>query len=123
MSYNTLAPVTLTATATDPSGLNTGNWTNAFTSAVLPRVNPVYEVHHMTVTGGQPLIAGRITAAGQNWSTVQLDINGQNEWDPSQPLLLTSGQELYVYWAAVATANPPIVTVWARYDPALSSKA
>lgn len=121
MPYKSLAPIQVTATA-DQTGKNPGNWTNAFMAAAMPLVNPQYEIYHMTVVGGAPLAGGVIYVGLTNsWSTVQLDINGTNEWDPSEPLLLTSGGEIYVLWNTPATAgNPPVVTLWPRYDVSIS---
>lgn len=87
----------------------------------MPTVNPQYQVYHMTVTGGPAFAGGRIYRGQQAWSTVQLDINGTNEWDPSQPLPMKSGQEIYVYWnAPVSGGSPPTVTIWSQYDPAIA---
>lgn len=121
MPYISLAPVKLTAAA-DQTGANPGNWSNSFMAASMPLVNPQYEIYHMTVVGGAPLAGGVIYVGLTNpWSTVQLDINGTNEWDPSEPLLLTSGQEIYVLWDTPDTdGNPPVVTIWPRYDPTIS---
>ena len=120
--YTTLQPVQLTAAA-DTTGLNAGNWTNAFESGDMPTVNPSFEVYHMTVTGGPPLASGIIYAPGLRfpYSTVQLDSSGNNEWDPSQPLLLKSGGEVYFLWASpVSGGSPPVVTLWPRYDTAIA---
>jgi hypothetical protein len=116
--YDILAPIQTTAAA-DTTGRNPGNWTNAFQSSVMPLVNPVYEIYHMVVTGGPTLAAGRIYAPGLTfpYSTVQLDANGNNEWDASQPLILKSGGEVYFLWASpVSGGSPPVVTLWPRYD-------
>ena len=118
--YNDLSPVVLTATP-DTTGFNAGNYTNSFLSSIMPTINPQYEVYHMTVTGGLAFAGGQIYRGQQLWSTVQLDINGTNEWDPSQPLPMKSGQELYVYWnTPVTDTNAPVVTVWCRYDMAIA---
>jgi hypothetical protein len=124
VSYLSLAPVKLTAAA-DQTGANPGNWTNAFMAAAMPLVNPQYEIYHMTVIGGSPLAGGVIYVGLTNpWSTVQLDINGTNEWDPSEPLILTSGQEIYVLWNTPVTGgDPPVVTIFPRYDPAVAGAA
>lgn len=114
--YNDLSPVVLTATA-DSTGKNAGNWTNAFLSSLMPPVNPQYEIYHMSVTGGLAFAGATIYRGQSLWSTVQLDINGTNEWDPSQPLPMKSGQEIYVYWnTATSGGSPPTVTIWCRYD-------
>lgn len=120
--YDILIPVQLQATA-DATGKNPGNWSNSFLSNLMPSVNPVYEIYHMAVTGGPPFAGGQIYAPGLTFpfSTVQLDSNGNNEWDPSQPLILRSGGELYFLWnAPVSGGSPPLVTLWPRYDRSVS---
>lgn len=120
--YDTLVPVQLTATA-DDTGKNPGNWSNSFRSNLMPSVNPVFEIYHMAVTGGPALAAAIIYAPGLTfpYSTVQLDVNGHNEWDPQQPLLLKSGGELYFLWSSpVSGGSPPQVTIWPRYDRAIA---
>jgi hypothetical protein len=49
------------------------------------------------------------------WGAAQ---NGQiNEWDPSVPLTLFTGQYLYFFWSNLASdGNPPTVEIWLRYD-------
>lgn len=91
-------------------------------SNVMPLVNPQYEIYHMTVIDGPPLAGGVIYVGLTNpWSTVQLDVNGTNEWDPSEPLLLLSGGEVYVLWnSPVSGGSAPVVTLWPRYDPMIS---
>lgn len=119
--YRPLAPVQVIS-APDQTGKNTGNLTAAFTSQQLPSVN-VFEIYHMVVTGGPPLATATITIAGRQWSYVQLDVNGGNEWDPSEPALMVRDQELYFLWAIAAGGTAPMVTVWPRYDTQLPENA
>lgn len=114
-AYRTIQPVQVTSAA-DITGLNSGNLTAVFASDKMPRV-PVYEIYHMVVTGGPALATANIVALGRQWSYVTLDLNGGNEWDPAQPLVLNSGNELYFLWAlAQSVTPPPVVTIWPRYD-------
>lgn len=116
--FRNLQPVQVTS-APDTSGANTGFLTAAFPSSLLPNVR-VYEIYHMTVTGGTFLDTARIVANGRLFSTVQLDLSGQNEWDPSSQLLMLTDWELFFYWdIATPGTDLPVVTVWPRYDPAL----
>ena len=123
--YVSLVPVQLTASA-DTTGKNSGNWTNAFTSDKMPTINPQYEIHHMTVISGPVLGAATIYTPGLTfpYSTVQLDLNGSNEWDPEQPLVVKSGGEIYFLWSSpVLGGSPPVVTLWPRYDVLIAREA
>jgi hypothetical protein len=119
MSYVTLGargPVTGLA---DMTGLNSGNWTVAFTPAILNVNVPQFEVYKMIVAGA-PNTTFRVYIDGQQWD---VGIYGtQNSWDPVQPLIVRPGQYLYfMYSDAISDANPPVVTVWLRYDPLLNN--
>jgi hypothetical protein len=118
--YTGLPQVILTATA-DSTGKNTGNWTNAFTSATpsWPFI-PQWEIYHMTVTSGPVLGAATIFLRGSLYSSVTIGTSGSNEWDPEQPAIVNSGDELDFFWNVAASGTAPIVTVWGRYDAALA---
>lgn len=115
MSYLPLTQVTTTA-ALDATGKNTGNLTNSF-STELPRC-AWYECYHMVVTNVPPGASANVNIGGKLWGfTYPL---GGSEWDPSQPMLLQDGQEVYFLWSVLATVTPlPVVTMWLRYDPSL----
>lgn len=117
MSWDRLAPVQVESSL-DQSGKNAQNLTTAFTADVLPKVN-VYEIYHMVVTSGPPLAVARIVVIGKFWSFVTLDINGGNEWDPSQPLIMHAGSDMYFLWniPVASSSPPPLVTAWPRFDP------
>jgi len=117
VSYFPLPQVTTTA-ALDATGQNTGNLTNAFSGTQLPRV-AWYEVYHAVVTNIPAGAQATIKIGAKLWGfTYPL---GGSEWDPSQPMLVQNGQEIYFLWSQSATAPPslPVVTLWLRYDPAL----
>jgi hypothetical protein len=116
MSYLPLTQVTTTA-ALDATGKNTGNLTNSFDTSVMPRC-AWFEVFHMVVTGVPAGAQATIMIGSKLWGFTY-PLFG-SEWDPSQPMLLQSGQEVYFLWSAAADATPaPVVTMWLRYDPAL----
>lgn len=117
MSYFPLPQVTVIAAA-DQTGKNTGNLTNAFSGTILPRV-AWYEVYHAVVTLVPAGAQATITIGNKLWGFT--NPLGGSEWDPSQPMLVQDGQEIYFLWTQSATAPPslPVVTLWLRYDPAL----
>lgn len=119
MSYVTLGARGPVTGLTDMTGLNMGNWTVAFTPAILNVNVPQFEVYKMIVAGA-PNTTFRVYIDGQQWD---VGIYGtQNSWDPVQPLIVRPGQYLYfMYSDAVTDANPPVVTVWLRYDPLLNN--
>ena len=120
-SYRPLPQVQVTAAA-DTTGQNTGNWTNAFTANLLPDINN-YEIYRMTVRNAAVLGAARITLRNNQFSSVTADVSGANEWDPSQPQPVNTGDEIYFFWNYAATGTPPIATLWLRYDADLPSNA
>ncbi|HEY2089893.1 MAG TPA: hypothetical protein VGH54_28215 [Mycobacterium sp.] len=116
MSYLPLTQLVTTAAA-DETGKNTGNLTNAFTTGSMPRC-AWFEVYHMVITGVPPGASASIWIGNKQWGFT--NPLGGSEWDPSQPLLLQDGQEVYFLWSVASTVTPlPMVTMWLRYDPAL----
>lgn len=116
MSYITLGSKQVTA-ALDTTGLNTGNWTNAFTIAVLGAKVPYYEIYSITVIDLSGV--NTINAYVNNRIRTAAKLFGNAEWDPSQPILMTPDDELYLCWQVAATGTPPICTAWMRFDPAI----
>lgn len=106
---------------TDPTGLNTGNFTNVFDVAKLAARVPYYEIYKAVVTNALPGLPN-LTWYQNNtvWSSVQLA--GNAEWDPTNPLLMTPADETYFCWSTAFSAltTPPRVTVWMRYDPTIN---
>jgi hypothetical protein len=115
VSYVGLGSKIATA-AIDHTGLNPGNFTNSFNVAVLGAKVAYYEIYTMTVTG-VPVLATVTAFVGTRVRTSAL-LAGNSEWDPSQPILMTPTDELYLCWN-FATGTPPTATVWLRYDPAI----
>jgi hypothetical protein len=103
--------------AADNTGLNPGKFTNAFDVAVLGSKVAYYEIYTMTVTQ-VPVLAVVTAFVGTRVRTSAL-LAGNSEWDPSQPILMTPTDELYLCWDLPVTGTPPQATVWMRYDPAL----
>ena len=122
MSYISLGP-RMTTAATDSTGRNTGNLTNAFTPAVLGFHVNQYECYHMVVTNVPSGSEGTLYINASMWGFT-FPISG-TEWDPSQPMILNSGMELDVLWNTSATSpvSLPIVTAWFRYDPSIPGNA
>lgn len=116
MSYLGLGSKVVTAVA-DTTGLNDGNWTNQFTVAILGAKVAQYECYSITVTQ-VPANSQVIAYVGTRIRT-SAKLFGNSEWDPSQPILLTPTDELFLAWNQPATGLPPIATVWLRYDPAV----
>lgn len=107
----------LALSATDTTGLNDGNATNAFPVNVLGAKVPYYEVYSITVRF-VPVLSTITAYIGTRVRTSAL-LAGNAEWDPSQPILLTYSDELYLCWD-IAEPDPPIeATIWLRYDPAI----
>jgi hypothetical protein len=110
--------------ALDTTGQNTGNLTSALTSDLIGVNVPVFECYHMTVSG-VPLGAAAVVLHNlQPWSYVQ-PYSG-SEWDPSQPMLMRPGDEIYFLWdvtPAAAGTDIPVVTAFFRFDESLPANA
>jgi hypothetical protein len=102
--------------AEDPTGLNPGNWTNAFTADVLGITVPQFEIYRGVVTSSPALGVAAIQVGVRQVSFTAPGFGGGSEWDPSQPPILLPGQDLYFFWTAAASGTPPVVTLWLRYD-------
>lgn len=121
MSYIGLGSRYLVATA-DTTGLNTGNYTNAFSPAVLNINVPYCEIYHMVVQNVPIGNSANIVVNGKQWGFTEP--NGGSEWDPAQPLLLLPGDEVDFLWNAPSNGSQaPQVTVHLRYDPTIPANA
>ena len=117
MTYVSLGSRMVTA-APDQTGLNPGNWTNAFTQNVTGIFVSQVEVYHMVVTQVPAGAMGNIYIGARQYGFTFP--NSGTEWDPAQPMLLGIGEELDVFWNIPASGQPvPTVTAWFRYDPAV----
>lgn len=102
----------------DTAGLNAGNYTATFTPDVLGIQNPVFEMYHLYLTA--PVLAGGSTQVdialnGGYWDTTL--IGQRNSWDAQNPLLMTPGDTLFVYFNVPSTnTTVPTVTAWFRYQ-------
>lgn len=100
--------------AADTTGLNTGNWTIAFTPDSFNINVPQFEVYKIVVKGA-PGTSFTVYVDLYQWD--QSIYGASNSWDPVQPLILLPGQTLYfLYSDPVTDDNPPVATVWLRYD-------
>ena len=105
--------------AADTTGTNTGNWTVAFDPNLINVTQTEFEVYKIVITGGAPSASFTVYVDSQLWDTAIYPAN--NSWDPQQPLIMRYGQTLYFYLNSLATdGNTPHVTIWLRYEPALS---
>ena len=116
MSYISLGNRPLIASL-DTTGLNPGNYTNAFTPAIMAVFYPYVEIYHMVVNG----------VPGGAQATIYLNNkfygfcfpNVGSEWNPAQPILLNPGDELDFCWNIAAAGPAPTATIYLRYDPAI----
>lgn len=121
MSYVTLGsrgPITGTL---DNTGLNPGNWTAAFTPNIINVQLSQFEVYKIVVFCAKlALVTFDVYVDVQKWDTGVY--GNRNSWDPTQPLILRAGQSLnFNYSNPTTDGTPPIVWIWMRYDPAIST--
>jgi hypothetical protein len=121
LSYIGLGSRLVAATA-DQTGLNSGNYTCAFTPAIIAINMPFFEVYKMFVQNVPVGFAASI-AIDNKYFSYTVPYAG-SEWDPSQPMNLIPGNELDFLWNIPVT-NPtvPEVTAWFRYDPGIPANA
>lgn len=133
--------------ALDQTGLNTGNLTTAFTSGVLNIDVASYELYHIVISSVPSGASANLYIGARKWGFT--NPNSGTEWDPTQPMLLNPGQDLYFLWniayitpanildqagnpildqagnnikdqgQVLASSSRPQVTCWFRYDPSL----
>lgn len=121
MSYIGLGPRFLIA-ASDTTGLNRGNYTNAFTPSVISSNVPYFEIYHMVVENVPVGNSAQIVINGKSFGFTQ-PFTG-SEWDPSQPISLNPGDEIDFLWNVANTVSQkPQVTIWLRYDPGIPANA
>lgn len=120
------SPISLLATA-DTTGNNPGNLTNAFTQNVLGTMPPIFEWYRAVVAPpapGQTLASAPCSIYVQRYQVSFTFPAGGSEWDPSQPIPMRNGYELYFYWQLAASVTPvPLVTIFLRYDADLPANA
>lgn len=121
MTYIGLGSRSLIASA-DTTGLNKGNYTSAFTPAVINSNVPYFEVHHMVVENVPIGNSAQIVINAKSYGFTQ-PFTG-SEWDPAQPINLNPSDELDFLWNIATTVTQiPQVTIWLRYDPAIPANA
>jgi hypothetical protein len=103
----------------DTTNFNPGNWTVAFTPDIIDINVPQFEVYKMVVKGA----ANTTFNVYVNNFLWDVGIYGTlNSWDPVQPLILRPGDSLFfAYSDPVTDLNPPVCTIWLRYDTAFVS--
>lgn len=117
MSYIGLGSRGPVAAAADTTGLNTGNYTTAFTPAVLACNVPFYEIYHMVVAN-VPVGANAQIIVNNKPYGFTYPLFG-SEWNPAQPLLMNPTDEIDFLWSIAASGQAPQVTVYLRYDPVI----
>ena len=117
MAYITLGSREVTSVV-DTTGQNTGNYTAWFSGQVLGINVPQFELYHALVTAVPSAATATINLNTQQWSFTAPGFGG-SEWDPSQPLYMRPGDELFFFWST-GTGTAPLVTCWFRYDESLS---
>jgi hypothetical protein len=119
MPYKTLGSRSA-AGAADTTGNNKGNWTVQFPPSLLNVNVPEFECWKIIVTGGSPSATFNVYINGAIFDTAVYAPN--NSWDPTQPMILRPGDTLYFYYSdADSDGYEPSITIWLRYDVALSS--
>jgi hypothetical protein len=102
----------------DTTGQNTGNWTCTLDHSMIGVSQPVFELYHLYIES--PALAGQFTTAKVLLNVYKWDVTliGQaNSWDPSQPLLMTPGDDLHVIFnVPTSTTPPPTIVGWFRYQ-------
>ena len=118
MPYRTLGSRKATGAA-DTTGKNPGNWTVTFDPGLINITIPEFECYKLIVSGAGPTATFDVFVDAQQWDTAVYAVH--NSWDPTQPLLVRSGQYLYFYYSTPATdGNKPVITAWFRYDVTLT---
>lgn len=112
-----LIPITVTSTI-DQTGLNTGNYTTAFTSSILKGLNvPWFELYHASVQqvpGGASSVIGFTPTKA--WGFTAPGLGGGAEYHlGGAGWILNPSQEFYFFWN-VGAGSFPQVTAWFRYD-------
>lgn len=100
----------------DMTGQNPGNWTARIGHELIQATVPVFEMYHLYIKS--PTLVGQLTIAQVLLNQYYWDVTliGQyNSWDPSQPLLMTPGDDVYVTFNVPTSTTPaPMVTGWFR---------
>lgn len=105
--------------AADTTGQNKGNWTVQFAPKDLAVTQTEFEVYKIVVTGAAPSATFNVYVDAQQWDTAVYATN--NSWDPTQPMPVRYGQTVFFYYSSASTdGHQPLITIWLRYDPALS---
>lgn len=100
----------------DTTGLNTGNWTVAFSPAILNVNISEFLIYKIQCAG----------ALGSTFNlfieNVEWDVNvfgSQNSWhdDAGDNLVVRNGENVYLMYSdAVTDLTPPVATLFLRYD-------
>lgn len=100
----------------DTTGLNPGNWTIAFSPAILNVNVPEFMIYKIQCAGALG------STLDINVENVLWDVNifgTQNSWhdDAGDSLIIRNGENVYLLYSDAITDNtPPTATIFLRYD-------
>lgn len=86
-----------------------GNWTVTFAPKDLQFNVSVAQVFHIAVNGPGGYFLIYINE--DFWDAVSY--GGVNSWDPSEPMWVRPGDNVYFYWS-LSSGTAPVVTIWLR---------
>lgn len=115
MSYRLLGKRGPVTGAADTSGLNPGNWTIAFTPAILDTQVPELLVYKIQISGA---IGSSFDVYIENAKHDVGVFGNVNSWfDDSDQLVIRPGETLFFcYDNPVSDGNAPVATIFLRYD-------
>lgn len=116
LGYRQVSAV-ITSNGQNPYG--DGNWVATFDPKVFAASTNDFEIYHMALTGP----AGSSIQVWIDRTFYDTTPHGDlNSWDPNEPLHLSGGNTLYLYWDSSntpVTGLTPLVTVWLRQTSVL----
>lgn len=102
----------------DTTGINPGNWTAALQPSDIQAKTDTFQCYHIYLRAPLNPTTSTVATVLLNQYYWDVTLVGQfNSWDPSQPMLMTPGDTLYVAFNVPVSITPaPFVTCWFRYE-------